>query len=210
MLASLIKEQYPAIPIVLLSSIGAELKTNQGLFFVSVMSKPIKQHILSKQVLNALQQNTAHNEEKITRSRLSADFCKKYPFTILIAEDNDMNQHVIKHTLLKLGYQPDLAKNGQEAIEAASKKDYGIILMDMQMPDIDGLEATKVIRGAAIQQPVIIALTANVMADDKEACFTAGMNDYICKPIKLEELMSMLEKWHTISAGTERLSNSNI
>ena len=209
MLASLIKEQYPPIPIILLSSIGAELKSNHGQFFVSIMSKPIKQHVLSKQVLNALQQNTTLNDEKITRSRLSADFCKKYPFNILIAEDNDMNQHVIKHTLLKLGYQPDLVKNGQEAIEAASKKDYGIILMDMQMPDIDGLEATKVIRGTAIKQPVIIALTANVMADDKEACFTAGMNDYICKPIKLEDLMNMLEKWHTISAGTEKLSDSN-
>ncbi len=97
-----------------------------------------------------------------------------------------------------MGYQPDLAKNGQEAIEAANQKDYGIILMDMQMPDIDGLEATKVIRQTVVKQPVIIALTANAMADDKEACFTAGMNDYISKPVKLEDLMNMLKKWHTI------------
>ena len=81
--------------------------------------------------------------------------------------------------------------------------------MDMQMPDIDGLEATRVIRETVVKQPIIIALTANVMADDKEACFTAGMNDYICKPIKLEDLMNVLEKWHTISVGKEKLSDLN-
>lgn len=199
MLATLIKEQYPLIPIILLSSIGTEFKNNQGQLFVSIMSKPIKQHILSKQVLNALQNQAILNEENVIRNRLSHDFCEQYPFIILIVEDNDMNQHVIKHILLKMGYQPDLAKNGQEAIEAANQKDYGIILMDMQMPDIDGLEATKIIRQTVVKQPVIIALTANAMADDKEACLAAGMNDYISKPVKLEDLMNILKKWHTIS-----------
>jgi len=199
MLAKLIKEQYPLTPIILLSSIGAEFKKSQSQLFVSIMSKPIKQHILSKQVLTALQKQAILNEEEVIQNRLSHDFCETYPFTILIVEDNEMNQHVIKYILLKMGYQPDLAKNGQEAIEAANQKDYGIILMDMQMPDIDGLEATKVIRQTTVKQPVIIALTANAMADDKEACLAAGMNDYISKPVKLEDLMNMLKKWYTAS-----------
>jgi signal transduction histidine kinase/DNA-binding response OmpR family regulator len=198
MLADLIKEEHPSIPIILLSSIEVEFKNNQRQLFVSVMSKPIKQHILSKQILNSLHLQISPNEEKVNRNRLSADFGEKYPFTILIAEDNQMNQRVIMHILNKMGYQPDLAKNGQEAIEAANQKDYGIILMDMQMPDIDGLEATRVIRRTVVKQPVIIALTANAMTDDKETCLAAGMNDYISKPVKLDDLMNMLKKWHEI------------
>ncbi|MCR8557760.1 response regulator [Mucilaginibacter sp. BJC16-A38] len=198
MLADLIKEEYPSIPIILLSSVEVEFKNDQRHLFISVMSKPIKQHILSKQVLNALRRQISVNEEKVIRNKLSADFGGNYPFTMLIAEDNPMNQRVIMHILNKLGYQPDLVKNGQEAIEAANQKDYGIILMDMQMPDIDGLEATKIIRQTVIKQPVIIALTANVMTDDKESCFAAGMNDYISKPVKLEDLMNKLKKWYEI------------
>ncbi|MDP9080295.1 MAG: response regulator [Bacteroidota bacterium] len=198
MLADLIKEEYPSIPIILLSSVEVDFKNKERQLFVSIMSKPIKQHILSKQILNALHRQISVNEEKVIRNKLSADFGGNYPFTILIAEDNPMNQRVIMHILNKLGYQPDMVKNGQEAIEAANQRDYGIILMDMQMPDIDGLEATKIIRQTVIKQPVIIALTANVMTDDKETCFAAGMNDYISKPVKLEDLMNKLKKWYEI------------
>ncbi|SHM79951.1 Signal transduction histidine kinase [Mucilaginibacter sp. OK098] len=198
MLADLIREEYPTIPIILLSSIEVEFKNNQRQLFVSVMSKPIKQHILSKQILNALHRQISLSEEKVSPNRLSADFGGKYPLAILIVEDNQMNQRVIMHILNKMGYQPDLAKNGQEAIEAANQKDYGIILMDMQMPDIDGLEATKVIRQTVVKQPIIIALTANAMANDKDACLVAGMDDYISKPVKLEDLMNKLKKWYEI------------
>ena len=130
-------------------------------------------------------------------------FCKQFPSAILIAEDNPMNQHVIMHILHKMGYQPDLAKNGQEAVAATIQKDYDIILMDMQMPLMDGLEATEAIRGILIRQPVIIALTANAMADDQQACLEAGMNDYISKPVKLEELMDKIEKWHGTNIGAK-------
>jgi len=198
MLADIIRDEYPSIPIILLSSVEVEFKNSQRQLFVSVMSKPIKQHILSTHILNALHRQISFNEEKGSGNKLSADFGEKYPVTILVAEDNPMNQRVIIHILSKMGYQPDLAKNGQEAIEAANQKDYGIILMDMQMPDIDGLEATKVIRRTVVNQPVIIALTANAMTDDKETCLTAGMNDYISKPVKLEDLMSILKKWHDV------------
>jgi signal transduction histidine kinase/ligand-binding sensor domain-containing protein/DNA-binding response OmpR family regulator len=196
MLAMLIKEQYPNIPIILLSSVGEDFKHELRKRFVSIMTKPIKQHILSKQILNALQRHAPAQEERVVRNKLSTDFGETFPFDILIAEDNQMNQHVIMHILNRMGYQPDLVNNGQEAVEAANQKDYGIILMDMQMPVMDGLEATRIIRQTAIKQPVIIALTANAMADDEETCLKAGMDDYICKPVKLEELMNKLEKWH--------------
>jgi two-component system sensor histidine kinase/response regulator len=137
-------------------------------------------------------------DEKLIPNKLSTNFSKKFPFTILIAEDNQMNQHVILNILRKMGYSPDLAKNGQEAIEAVKQKEYELILMDIQMPVMDGLEATQIIRKTLKKQPIIIALTANVMTDDEETCINAGMNDYIRKPFKLEELMNRLEKWHLI------------
>ncbi|MES2377457.1 MAG: response regulator [Bacteroidota bacterium] len=201
MLAGFIKQQFPDIPIMLLSSIGEDIKDDEGSLFVSIMTKPIKQHILSKQILNALQQHIPAKQEQIIRKKLSADFSDKFPFMILIAEDNQMNQHVIVHILYKLGYQPDLVKNGQEAVEAANQKDYSLVLMDMQMPIMDGLEATRVIRQTVVTQPVIIALTANTMEGDEQICLNAGMDDYIGKPIKLEELMDKLEKWSVARPG---------
>jgi CheY-like chemotaxis protein len=135
-------------------------------------------------------------DEKLIPNKLTTNFGKKFPFSILIAEDNQMNQHVILNILRKMGYVPDLVKNGQEALEAVKQKEYEIILMDIQMPVMDGLEATQIIRKTLKKQPIIIALTANVMTDDEETCINAGMNDYIRKPFKLEELMNRLEKWH--------------
>ncbi|WEK17708.1 MAG: ATP-binding protein [Candidatus Pedobacter colombiensis] len=136
-------------------------------------------------------------KEETFQNKLSTNFYQKFPHHILIAEDNQMNQLVIVNILRKMGYQPDLVKNGLEAIEAAKQKDYDIILMDIQMPIMDGLEATRIIRRAAGSQPIIIALTANAMADDEEKCLNAGMSDYIRKPFKPEDLMNKLEKWYT-------------
>lgn len=196
MLARRIREQFPAIPVILLSSIGEDVRNDVQGLFVSVMNKPIKQHVLSKQILNALQKHTKVFQEPAAPKKLSVDFSVMYPYTILIAEDNQMNQHVIAHILYKMGYQPDLVKNGQEAVEAANLKDYGLILMDMQMPVMDGLEATRVIRRTVVRQPVIIALTANTMIGDEAECLNAGMDDYLGKPIKIEELTNKLEKWY--------------
>ncbi len=195
MLAAQLRERYPLIPVMLLSSVGEEFKVNERQLFVAVMTKPIRQHILSKQVLNALQPLASSPPEVVVKKKLSADFCEKYPYILLVAEDNLMNQHVIVHILHKLGYEPDVVKNGQEALEAVNKKAYGLILMDMQMPVMDGMEATRLIRQTPGSQPVIIALTANTMEGDQQVCLDAGMDDYIGKPIQLEELMNKLEKW---------------
>jgi CheY-like chemotaxis protein len=124
MLAERIRELYPGIPLILLSSIGEDVKKEKPGLFASVMNKPIKHHILSKQILNALQQHNGTRPEAVASKVLSADFSDAYPCNILVAEDNPMNQHVITHILKKLGYQPEIAKNGQEAVEAANLKDY--------------------------------------------------------------------------------------
>src|SRR3989337_2234700 len=99
------------------------------------------------------------------------------------------------HILGKMGYKPSVVENGKEAVEAASQNQYDIILMDMQMPEMDGLEATSVIRKTLEKQPVIIALTANAMPGDRQDCINGGMDDYLVKPLKLEELVDKLEKW---------------
>ncbi|WP_162996643.1 response regulator [Mucilaginibacter celer] len=199
MLAKLIKDEYSHIPIILLSSVGEDLIKHQRGLFTSVMNKPIKQQVLGKQVFMALREKTAISDDKQVKSKLSVDFCDKYPFNILIAEDNEVNQHVIKHILGKMGYKPGMVKNGLEAVEATELGNYELILMDMQMPVMDGLEATRVIRRADVKQPVIIALTANAMPGDEQDCLQAGMDDYLSKPVKLDELMNKLSKWYTAS-----------
>jgi len=204
MLAKLIKESYPQLPIILLSSIGEEFKNDQRKLFTSIMTKPIKQQVLSKQVFTALRKRTTAQEDHIVKAKLSVNFSDKYPYEILIAEDNEVNQHVIKHILGKMGYRPVIVKNGKEAVEAMDSGQHNLILMDMQMPIMDGLEATRVIRSKDIEQPVIIALTANAMDSDQQLCLEAGMDDYICKPVKLDELMNKLSKWHNVTARLQQ------
>jgi two-component system sensor histidine kinase/response regulator len=194
-LAINIQRYAPQVPIILLSSIGEDIKDQHRQLFTSILTKPIRQHVLSSHIMNALQTKLLARTEVIAASKLSTDFSEKYPFRLLVAEDNQINQHVIVRILQKLGYEPDLVSDGQEAVEAANQKNYGLILMDMQMPVMDGLEATRVIRQTVVEQPIIVALTANAMEGTQQACFNAGMDDYIGKPIKLEELMAVIRKW---------------
>ncbi|HXB35648.1 MAG TPA: ATP-binding protein, partial [Puia sp.] len=128
---------------------------------------------------------------------MSKAFAEAFPFRILVAEDNVINRQLILHILGNLGYEPACVENGREAVEVVGRAGYDLILMDVQMPEMDGLEATKIIRRQGYRQPVIIALTANAMQGDREECLTAGMDDYICKPVRLDELMELLEKWGT-------------
>jgi CheY-like chemotaxis protein len=135
-------------------------------------------------------------ETQRAKQVLSEEFAEKYPLRIMIAEDNLVNQKLAVRVLNKLGYKKiDIAQNGLEAIEKISQQFYEIILMDVQMPEMDGLEATRQIRATAGERPIIIAMTANAMESDREDCIQAGMDDYISKPIKLETVIKMLEKW---------------
>ena len=125
---------------------------------------------------------------------LSPDFAERYPLRILVADDNLVNQKLIDRALQKLGYKADIVENGLEALEKNNQNIYDVILMDVQMPEMDGLEATGKIRQQNRNQPYIVAMTANAMAEDKEICLNAGMDDYLSKPMKLEDLVNVLEK----------------
>ena len=193
-LSRAIREEQPELPIILLISEGEEGHKPHTELFNSVLIKPIKQHILSKHILSSLRNKGKVISEGSTQI-LSADFSKKYPLRILIAEDNRINQKLAMKVLGKLGYDPDIAQNGKEVLEEVSKVNYDLILMDVQMPEMDGLEATRMIRLCLNIQPIIIAMTANTLQGDREQCLQAGMDDYIGKPIHLEELVIVLEKW---------------
>ena len=113
---------------------------------------------------------------------------------LLLAEDKVVNQKVALRMLQRLGYRADVASNGCEVVEAVQRQPYDVVLMDMQMPEMDGLEATRRVRDdfPAERQPYIIALTANAMEGDRDRCLEAGMDDYLSKPVKLDALSKAL------------------
>jgi len=192
-----IRERYPQLPIILLSSVGDEYKKNHSDLFSAIMTKPIKQQAMYKHILSGLQnRGLASSDGRLTQQLLNEEMAMTFPLNILIAEDNEINQQVILHILNRLGYAPIIVADGRQTVEAVIRTAYDIVLMDLQMPEMDGLEATRHIRRLKLpEQPVIIALTANTMQGDEEECLRAGMNDYIGKPVKLEELLGKLRKW---------------
>jgi CheY-like chemotaxis protein len=119
----------------------------------------------------------------------------RYPLRILIAEDNPINLQLALTVLGKMGYSPATVTNGKEVLEYLASETIDLIFMDVQMPEMDGLEATGQIRAGSGQQPVIIAMTANATRQDRNECLIGGMNDYLSKPVNLDELIKMLEKW---------------
>lgn len=135
--------------------------------------------------------------------KLSVEFASSFPLNILVAEDDLMNQQLATMILKRLGYSPDIAPNGKEVLEMVSESKYDIILMDVQMPEMNGLEATRMIRLCLKNQPIIIAMTANAMDGDKEVCLAAGMDDYISKPVNIDELVTKLEEWAVILTGVK-------
>jgi CheY-like chemotaxis protein len=122
------------------------------------------------------------------------------PMNILIVDDNTINQKLIMRILKILGEDADIVNNGAEALDAVLKKKYDIVLMDIQMPIMDGYEATRRIRTDVPRenQPIIIAMTANALQGDQEKCIDIGMNDYMSKPILVDEVKRMMKKWYEI------------
>ncbi|MEO6522029.1 MAG: response regulator [Mucilaginibacter sp.] len=194
-LTTIIKNKYAHLPVILLSSIGDEAKSKYPGLFTAVLTKPVKQQQLSKVIQTSLQQNPEPVlSEKTMPVLLTPEFAERYPLNILVAEDNLINQKLILRILNKLGYQPMMAENGLEVLSLTELHTFDVILMDIQMPMMDGLEATQMIRNSKMKQPVIIAMTANAMPEDKEDCLKAGMNDYLSKPVHLESFLSALSR----------------
>lgn len=127
----------------------------------------------------------------------------RHPLRILLAEDNAINQKLATAMLSRMGYKVDLAQNGLEAVDALRHAQYDVILMDVQMPEMDGLDATRTIRSrwSTEEQPRIIAMTANALEEDRQFCLAAGMDDYLAKPVKIEELIRALRESHSEISG---------
>ncbi len=200
MLAAEIRKHRDAgsLPLVMVSSVGrGEAGVDEGRVSAFLL-KPIRASQLYNTLLGILapSETTATLEEPRSEREFDREMGKRLPLRILLAEDNVVNQKLAQRLLQRLGYRADVAANGMEAIQALRRQTYDVVLMDVQMPEMDGLEATRAVRQEwpAAKRPRIIALTANVMKEDREACFAAGMDDYLGKPIRVDELISALSK----------------
>jgi two-component system, sensor histidine kinase and response regulator len=206
-LAQKIKAE-PAISstrLIMLSSIGKRGNAEEArrADIEAYLTKPVKQSQLYDAlatVMGTLEEVTALQEEKqrqLVTSYSLKEAKARSRARILVAEDNQVNQKVAVKMLERLGYRADVAANGLEAVEALSRIPYSAVLMDVQMPEMDGHEAAKVIRqreGSKRHTP-IIAMTANAMQGDRENALDAGMDDYVSKPVKPQELGAVLERW---------------
>jgi two-component system sensor histidine kinase/response regulator len=200
-LAQRVQQIYPRLPIILLSSVGDDRNKNYPGLFKSILTKPVKQEMPCQLMINELRGKSKNmaNERAPVMQKLSIDFAKQHPLNILVAEDNPVNQKLTLKILTKLGYDAVLAENGLQTIEIAALQPFDIILMDVQMPGMDGLEATRIIRQTMEVQPVIIAMTANAMTEDKDECLRTGMDDFLGKPVRLEDIVNMIAKWSVIA-----------
>ena len=195
MLALELRRLAPHLPMIMVSSLGRREAGTEAEGIAAFLLKPIK----PSQLYNALvglfvRQVDARPAEAVRH--FDGEMGKRHPLRILLAEDNAVNQKLALRLLERLGYRADLAANGVEAIRAVERQAYDVVLMDVQMPEMDGLEATRQIRArwAEGERPRIVALTANALAEDRAACLEAGMDDYLAKPIRVEELVAALER----------------
>jgi two-component system, sensor histidine kinase len=207
MLAQKIRQvqKNSAFPLVMLSSIGQRVDIDRDSAepsweeFAAVLAKPVKAAQLFKALVGVFQKAPDAPAPMISPGKTEPTLGERLPLRILLAEDNLVNQKVAIQTLKKMGYRADIANHGLEVLEALKHKTYDLIFMDVQMPEMDGLQTTKAIHQEwkDRQRPRIIAMTANAMQGDREECLKAGMDDYVSKPIKPQDLYNVLERWGT-------------
>jgi CheY-like chemotaxis protein len=184
-----------SLPIVLLTSLGRREIGADDLNFAAYLIKPLKPSALYDALAGLFARNTVSPKADPAKPAIDAELGKRHPLRILLAEDNAVNQKLALRILEQMGYRADVASNGLEAVESVERQQYDVVLMDVQMPEMDGLDATREIRKLVnTSQPHIVAMTANAMEGDREMCLAAGMNDYISKPIRVNELVDALLK----------------
>ena len=210
MLAADIRALMPGneTPIALMSPFGIRPECPPGI--AGCISKPVRPANLQKALLQALSGVKSEPARAAEATRLDRNLAERLPLRLLLVDDNLINQKVASRLLQQMGYRPEIASNGLEAIRALEQKPFDVILMDVQMPELDGLEATRRIRKRQqesdphphFQAPVlIVAMTASAMQGDREKCLAAGMNEYLAKPIRPEALQAALEHCGAILAG---------
>jgi PAS domain S-box/PAS domain S-box/PAS domain S-box len=189
-LARKIRKYDKTMPLVVLTSLGQRVESN---LFDAYLFKPIKPTQLQKVLTDIIFLNGTKESARMHKINDKAEI---NPTKILLADDNVSSQKVALQMLKRLGYRADMAANGIEVCQALERQTYDLVLMDVRMPEMDGLEATRIIRQRWPNRgPNIIAITAHALQDDKEKCLEAGMDDYISKPVKVEELARVLEKY---------------
>ena len=204
-------QKYRKIPLLLLQNqkkLGED-PLNELDIHTKLLRKPIRRSHFCEALVQLLpsdsssighadsdrQANDSRPDPKRTQSVVAAPFEDHKPLRILLTEDIVLNQKVALHMLAAYSYQADIANNGEEAVEALQREHYDLVLMDVQMPVMDGLEATRKIRSDPhIDQPHIVAMTAHAMQGDREECLAVGMNDYIRKPIGKRDLLAVLQQ----------------
>jgi CheY-like chemotaxis protein/HPt (histidine-containing phosphotransfer) domain-containing protein len=193
------------MPLVLLMPLGlhSDVPGSTHIVFAHTVNKPVKPAQLCETLVRALLSPKAAVRQQPT-ARPGQPLTERLPLSILLCDDNAINQKVAARILQSIGYQPDLAGNGREALDALDKKPYDLIFMDVMMPEMDGLEATRAIRERqkdGVANPnyqsriIIIAMTAQAMQGDREKCLAAGMDDYLSKPILPKDVRAMVERW---------------
>ncbi len=193
--------QLAGMKLIMLSSraLRGDAKAARSAGFDAYLTKPIRQSQLYNTILKVLGQPNSQSSNKIQPVLFPVQTIGKKPkkdLQILVVEDNSINQKVIQNLLQKSGYQSCIANNGREALEALQQDRFDLLLMDVQMPEMDGYEATRAIRSADdwYNSVPVIAMTANAMKGDREKCLDAGMNDYLSKPINPEELFNKIQE----------------
>jgi GAF domain-containing protein/DNA-binding response OmpR family regulator/HPt (histidine-containing phosphotransfer) domain-containing protein len=196
MLAGRVRALRPAdeLPLVLFSSLGRTDVAGHEELFAAVLTKPVKQSALFDLFAGLFAGSAATARATGAPARRGDPAMgARHPLRILLAEDNAINQQLALLVLESMGYRADVVANGLEAVEQAATHPYDVILMDVQMPEMDGLDATRtIIARLHAQRPRIVAMTANAMQGDRETCIAAGMDDYLSKPIRVEELTAAL------------------
>lgn len=199
--------RYEKLPLILLSSSGDHDQQSAGLFDVRLL-KPVRIKGLFDEVLHIM--TDIEKRRKMAEpqaNQIDVNLSQRLPLRILVAEDNLVNQKLAISLLNLMGYKVDAVLNGAEVLKIMNEKEYDIILMDLQMPELNGIEATIRIREIypPEKQPHIIAITANAMLGDREKCLEAGMVDYMSKPIKIFELQAALEKWGALKLESRKM-----
>ena len=187
-------ERINPTPLIMLTSLGWRDSLNLSLF-ASFLTKPVKQSNLYNVIVGALTNTTTARRTSSGDQKFDSSMAERIPLRILLAEDNPVNQKLAVKILERMGYSADVAANGIDVLESLIRQPYDLIFMDVQMPELDGIETTRMIRARFTpdRQPFIVAMTANAMQGDREMCLEAGMNDYISKPIQISELHRVLE-----------------
>jgi CheY-like chemotaxis protein/HPt (histidine-containing phosphotransfer) domain-containing protein len=192
-----VSENPKGLPLVMLTS-GQREADAEGIELAAFLTKPIKASQLYNVLMGifAEEAQLVQRDEVAAQPQFDAQMGQRLPLHILLAEDNAINQQVALSFLERLGYRADVAANGLEVLLSLRRQPYDVVLMDVHMPEMDGLEATRRIRQefAPEAQPRIIAMTADAMREDREACLAAGMEDYISKPVQVGELVTALSK----------------